>query len=253
LLRDVFHSMLATGAEFLSPADRPKGMQKMLNVNIQDLAFSGDRLVWCLRYASLMLIDREVGLGPLGRLVGSSPAHTGRPHSWALTGSEAGLGSLSFLSVQSKFDRLGSCVEHGLLLLHFLFLGGRVPPSKLLELRIDGALIQQVRISLALLGHTPNDLAEAVPIFVLEILDGLQDLSRRLLLHRSLLAALIGRLKTICKWLLCHLLHLWWLLGGPRMIIRGCYWILFKQTLLVVGRLIVRGQRLRVTCHRHLV
>jgi hypothetical protein len=87
-------------------------MQEMLNVNIQDLPLSGDGLVWCLRYASLMLIYREVGLGPLGRLVGGRPAHTGRPYSWALTGSEAGLGSLGFLSVQSKLDRLGSCVEH---------------------------------------------------------------------------------------------------------------------------------------------
>ena len=165
--------MLATGAELLSPADRPKGMQEMLNVNIQDLALSGDCLVWRLRYASLMLIYREIGLGPLGRLVGSSPAHTGRPHSWALTGPEAGLGSLSFLSVQSKFDRLGSCVQHGLLFLHLLFLGGRVPPGKLLELRINGTLIQKVRISLALLGHTSYDLPEAVPIFVLEILDRL--------------------------------------------------------------------------------
>jgi hypothetical protein len=173
LFWDIFHSMLATGAEFLSPADRPKGMQEMLNVNIQDLALSGDWLVWCLRYASLMLIYREISLGPLGRLVGGSPAHTCRPHSWALTGPEAGLGSLSFLSVQSKFDRLGSCVQHGLLLLHLLFLGGRVPSGKLLELRIDGALIQQVRISLPLLGHTSDDLPEAVPVFVLEILDGL--------------------------------------------------------------------------------
>ena len=145
----------------------------MLNVNIQDLALSGDGLVWCLRYASLMLIDREVGLGPLWRLVGGSPAHTCRPHSWALTGPEAGLGSLSFLSFQSKFDRLRGCVKHGLLLLNLLFLGGRVPPGKLLELRIDGALIQQVRISLALLGHTSDYLPEAVPIFVLEILNGL--------------------------------------------------------------------------------
>ena len=73
------------------------------------------------------------------------------------------------------------------------------------------------------------------------------------MLHRSLLAALIKRLKTISKWLLCHLLHQWCLFACTRMIIRGGYWILFEQALLVVSRLISRGEWLWVTCHSHLV